>query len=174
MNFVVWQYFRHPKRSRLWVVTWKTGPFRIPKILSNDEIQVFKNLRPPVSEELILFKVFLKSFSDECTDFLIFWQELLAGKPGSIWEDIIRVDLKENGYQRGKLDGFNSGYRLLENPYGLYGVISGLQCTLYLPVGLRKVVSNYFSRTVSVYTLHFQCRSAFLQLPNHLFYINTA
>ena len=40
----------------------KTGPFRVPEI-SNDEIQVSKNLRPPVSEELILFNVFFsKSF----------------------------------------------------------------------------------------------------------------
>ena len=34
------------------------GPFRVPEILSNDGIEVFKNLRPPVSEELILFNVF--------------------------------------------------------------------------------------------------------------------
>ena len=51
----------------------KTGPFRVPEILSNDEIQVFRNLRTRVSEELILFNVFFqKSFSDECTDFLMF------------------------------------------------------------------------------------------------------
>ena len=42
---------------------------------SNYEIQVFKNIRPPVSEELILFNDFSKSFSDECTDFLIFSQD---------------------------------------------------------------------------------------------------
>ena len=53
-------------------MTWKTGPIRVPEILSNDEIQVFMNLRPPVPEELILFNVFFLSFSDECTDFLIF------------------------------------------------------------------------------------------------------
>ena len=40
------------------VVTWKTGSIRVTEILSNDEIQVFKNLRPPVPEELILFNVF--------------------------------------------------------------------------------------------------------------------
>ena len=33
-----------------------------PEILSNDEIQVFKNLRLPVPEELILFNVFTKIF----------------------------------------------------------------------------------------------------------------
>ena len=51
------------------------GPFRVPEILSNDEIQVFKNLRPPVSEEL--FNVFSKTSSDECTDFLMSWQIIL-------------------------------------------------------------------------------------------------
>ena len=48
------------------------GPFRVPEILSNDEIRVFKNLIPPVPEELILFNVFKKRFSDECTEFFIF------------------------------------------------------------------------------------------------------
>ena len=57
------------------VVTWKTGPIRVPEILSNDEIHVFKNLRPPDPEELILFNVFKKSFSDECTEFLNVWQD---------------------------------------------------------------------------------------------------
>ena len=33
------------------VVIWKTGPIRVPEILSNDIIQVFKNLIPPVPEE---------------------------------------------------------------------------------------------------------------------------
>ena len=36
---------------------------------SFDEIQDFKNLRPPVPEELILFNVFFLSFSDECIEF---------------------------------------------------------------------------------------------------------
>ena len=40
------------------VVTWKTGPFRVPEISSKDEIQVFKNLRTPVLEELIFLNVF--------------------------------------------------------------------------------------------------------------------
>ena len=33
----------------------KDGPIRVTEILSNVEIKVFKNLRPPVPEELILF-----------------------------------------------------------------------------------------------------------------------
>ena len=35
-------------------------PIRVPEISSNGEIQVFKNLRPPVQEGLTLFNVFKK------------------------------------------------------------------------------------------------------------------
>ena len=38
----------------------------------NDEIQVFKNLRPPVPEELILFNVFKKVLVTSVQNFLIF------------------------------------------------------------------------------------------------------
>ena len=48
----------------------KTGPFRVPEILSNDEIQVFKNLKPPVPEELILFNVFKKVLVTSVQTFL--------------------------------------------------------------------------------------------------------
>ena len=48
------------------------GPFRTPEILSNDEIQVFKNLRPPVIEELILFNVFNKVLMTSVQNFVIF------------------------------------------------------------------------------------------------------
>ena len=54
------------------VVTWKAGPFKVPEILPNDEIQVFKNLRPPVPEELILFNVFKKVLVTSVQNFLIF------------------------------------------------------------------------------------------------------
>ena len=42
-----------------------------PKYCQTTKLKIFKNLRPPVLEELILFNVFTKSFSEECTDFLI-------------------------------------------------------------------------------------------------------
>ena len=40
--------------------------------MSNDEIQVFKNLRPPVPERLILFNVFKKYVVTRVQDFLMF------------------------------------------------------------------------------------------------------
>ena len=42
------------------------------EMLVNDEIQVFKNLRPPVPEELILFNVFKKGLVTSVQNFLIF------------------------------------------------------------------------------------------------------
>jgi hypothetical protein len=48
------------------------GPIRVPEILSNDEIQVFKNLRPPVPEYLTLFNVFKKVLVTNVQNFLIF------------------------------------------------------------------------------------------------------
>ena len=39
--------------------------------MSNDEIQVFENLRPPVPEELILFNVFKKVVVTNVQNFLI-------------------------------------------------------------------------------------------------------
>ena len=53
-------------------MTWETGPIRVPEILSNDEIQVFKNLRPPVPEELILFNVLKKVVVTSVQNVLIF------------------------------------------------------------------------------------------------------
>ena len=57
------------------VVTWKTGPIRVPEILSNDEIQVFKNLIPPVPEELLLFNIFKKVLVTSVQNFFNIWQD---------------------------------------------------------------------------------------------------
>ena len=53
-------------------MTRKTEPFRVHEILSNDEIQVFENLRLPDPEELMLLNVFKKVLVTSVKNVLIF------------------------------------------------------------------------------------------------------